>query len=427
VGTAADVFLRPVRQSDWEIVSTQAGYVENNMLKEHSSLAIDQIVTVRVGDSMSANLLVTDIKMSTNAPAETAGTVARINNTTSLIIAPFQEVKAKEQSSGAVDRVDLATIDYESVSHLQRLHVLPQQYCATDSSFQVAANHSSPTCTDAGDDIPVPLDDSYLQQFLTGDNDQDHPDSRADSMSAPLRHAEHGNSGCIVHPVFFITCFEASLSRKLTPAQWEVVATRLTAAPVFACIENCDDHTAQGESKTEGAPEKRIQLTPHAVVQVTMNIHVRPGCCILPAEVRRGMHLRDYAAVRLYVVSSLLGGTALPQRISLKRIFWRIDGGEDGLTSGVHDTEDVKSQLLRCIERAHSARQPYILHDKQVISLSRPRCVSGEKASQTEAAGDQGPERIMLETSDYFVSLVAGRTFARYGATFYYFFYAIRA
>ena len=97
---AMEVTLSPLSSTDWDIVSSQASYIENNLLKSVSIIYLHQILVVPISPSIKAKLVVQQILLQSlksisiddkNATSsQTTHQLARINNSTSLVIAPYE-------------------------------------------------------------------------------------------------------------------------------------------------------------------------------------------------------------------------------------------------------------------------------------------------------------------------------------------------
>lgn len=160
-------------------------------------------------------------------------------------------------------------------------------------------------------------------------------------------------------------------------------------------------------SSNSGGGGSNDPVTPHAIVHVEANVFVRPGGCLLPAAVRKGMALPDYAQVRLYLVSSLMTSTALPRTVVLQRICWNdtTSTDEDSLPS----IEYIKNQLRQRINEAHHYGRPFILHDKQVINITVPKMPC---SLSTTVDGSVVPDEL-VHNVDFVVRLEQGQVASR--------------
>ena len=431
VSVASDVMLKPISSFDWDIISTQAGYIEENMLKGHAILYIGQVVQIRVGKNLSAKLHVQ--RITTNQ--EDNGIVARINNTTSLVVEPYK-TPVKDNNEGmknsTISEVEkiLEHSEHEKVSHLQTLHVLPHAHYGIDTSFQFPTDS---TVIGAITTEEVQLDDCYLDTFLDDSsllsNNNNHSTEYLSSIYAPLHSIQSEQMPiCMVHPLFYLRCFEQALGYKVNHTQWQLILANLQKSPSIACVERASLY--KSTSRDTGNP-----LTAHAVVSIVMNIHIRPGCCVLPTSVRKGLLLYDYDPVRLYLVNSLLGGAVLPHKITLRRVQWntKIDALGNNVADPITTTSNtstidttttsstittdssttsnetiiqVTESLYRSMQSCHRAGLPFILHHQQVVSVATSAPIS-------EGGLLESPEGIQFDSHDYLVELQTGNSTKR--------------
>lgn len=356
---AQEVFLKPVSLADWEIISTQAGYVEENMLKSHCILFIGQVVRVHMGASLFACLVVTAVKTAGLQSPEVRA--VHINNESMLIIEPFQPPAGVDhvETTSAAASINWEALDYESKSHQQVLFVLPQHHAAHDSSYRTSAVISDDAAHDCGSDLG--LNEAYLADFLSESPADSVPNREVPAGLLPLPEDDH--STCIVHPLFLLACFEAALRFKIDLTQWGETENYLSGKTLIACVERCTRSAASVDPPT-----------PHAVVHVRTSVHVRPGCCLLSSSVRAGMLLEDYETVRVYLVTKVLGGTVLPHSVTLRQ---RFDGSATD-QGQLCTAEGARTALSGLIARAHRQNRPFILHDKQVLSVTAPILVHEE-------------------------------------------------
>ena len=433
VSVASDVMLKPISSFDWDIISTQAGYIEENMLKEHAILYIGQVVQIRVGKNLSAKLHVQ--RITTNQ--EDNVIVARINNTTSLVVEPYKTPVndnnecMKNSAISEVEKI-LEHSEHEKVSHLQTLHVLPHAHYGMDTSFQFPTDS---TVIGATTTEEVQLDDSYLDTFLDNSSllsiHSNHSTEYMSSIYAPLHSIQSEQTSiCMVHPLFYLSCVEQALGYKVNHTQWQLMLEKLQKSPSIACVERASIY--KSTSRDAGNP-----LTAHAVVSIVMNIHIRPGCCVLPTSVRKGLLLYDYDPVRLYLVNSLLGGAVLPHKITMRRVQWNpkiaavgntvanpITTSTTTTTTSTIETTTISStttdssttsnetviqiteSLYRTMQACHRAGLPFILHHQQVMTVATP-------APSSEAGLLESPEGIQFDSHDYLVELQTGNSTKR--------------
>ena len=229
----------------------------------------------------------------------------------------------------------------------------------------------------------------------------------------------------MVHPLFYLRCFEQALGYKVNQTQWQLILEKLEKSPSIACVERASLY--KSTSRDSGNP-----LTPHAIVSIVMNIHIRPGCCVLPTSVRKGLLLYDYDPVRLYLVNSLLGGAVLPHNITMRRVQWNPKIAAVGnivadpitttttttstTTTGSTTTDSsttsdktviqVTESLYRSMQSCHRAGLPFILHHQQVVSVATSAPIS-------EGGLLESPEGIQFDSHDYLVELQTGNSTKR--------------
>jgi hypothetical protein len=380
---AQDVCLRPASLSDWEIISTQAEYVEANMLRNHSILFVGQLVRVQMGPTLYACLVVTAVKTTYSG----AGTVraAQITNRSVLVIEPYKSPSELAQAVETAQQTDWSKVDYESKSHLQTLFVLSQQHAKQDSSFHLSCHNEQEVVAS------IDLDEAYLDSFLNSATPNiSLPNTCEPCAPQVLGFPEHDQSTCRVHPLYFIACFEAVLGSQVNASQWTVIEQYLQGLAIIACVERCSQPS-----------DGHNPVTPHAVVRVMASAHVRPGCCILSSSVRRGMCLLDYDPIRLYLVTNLLGGTVLPHALELKPVSGEVSG------TAPQAAEAAKIEVERWIQRAHAADVTVILHDQQLLSLVMPTCTAGADANSGSVSRTNF--ELDMQRREFLVTVKTGR------------------
>eukprot|EP01032_Pedospumella_encystans_P010490 gene10490-12255_t len=204
---ANEVSLIPASAHDWDVISTQASYVENNMLKEHVLLYSSQIVIVNISPSLFVRLVV---QVVTTRPVQGSGdfAVGRITNATTLIIAPYESkptfaAKDSAQNGKEEESIEWEKVKFEPHSHLQLLYVLPQKARYQDSSFQciIPKNSETISITSEEPNFSVPdvmgeINRQAMPEELTkvsgvskktkGTSPPPEPKPKSASQSAPL-------------------------------------------------------------------------------------------------------------------------------------------------------------------------------------------------------------------------------------------------
>ena len=389
---ATDVSLMPASAHDWDVISTQASYVENNMLKEHVLLYSGQIVIVNISPSLFVRLIV---QVVTTKPVQGSSefTVGRITNATTLIIAPYESkpsstAKDFAHSGKKDDSIEWEKVKFEPHSHLQLLYVLPQKARHQNSSFQCTIPHSIETISITGEE-PVAtqdLSDSYLNSFLEENCPAQVPVA-VDNYTTNTHNTSISNdcNVCYVHPMYFVAAYEAAIQRTLTIAEWATVNDILQNKVIYGCVESARRNVSTPAATIPGM--HTTPLTPHAMVRVVISTETRPGACSLSAAVRKGMNLEACDLVRLYVINERLGAMQLPQSITLTRISL----GSNDSGNAVEPSESmVKSAFVRLVEQSSTTAVPFILHHNQVLSLVLPRVINN---GTVELSNKSGVER----------------------------------
>ena len=386
---ATEVSLIPASAYDWDVISTQASYVENNMLKEHVLLYSGQIVIVNISPSLFVRLIV---QVVTTKPVQGSGefTVGRITNATTLIIAPYESkpsttAKDSAQSGKEEESIEWEKVKFEPHSHLQLLYVLPQKARHQDSSFQCSIPNNYEKISIAGEESAAAQDlsDSYLDSFLEENRALQVPVA-VDNCTANSHNTSISNdcNVCYVHPMYFVAAYEAAIQRTLTIAEWATVNDILQNKVIYGCVESARRNVSTPAATIPGM--HTTPLTPHAMVRVVISTETRPGACSLSAAVRKGMNLEACDLVRLYVINERLGAMQLPQSITLTRISL----GSNDSGNAVEPSESmVKSAFVRLVEQSSTTTVPFILHHNQVLSLVLPRVMNNGTIESSNKSG----------------------------------------
>jgi len=427
VSDAVDVSLVPASPVDWDIISTQASFVENNMLKSHTVLYVDQIVLIQIGTSLAAKLIVQSVSLACGAQVTPDFIIGRISNATTLIIAPYTTATTPSPlvTPSGFAAVVWDEVNIEPHSHLQNLFVLPHHCRHKDSGF--ACEMQNPHFKDVYDEETQNLSDSYLNSFLEDNNN-------AVEHSAGGAGRVNDVNTCYVHPLYFIAAYEAAIQRSLSTSEWNTIHNILQDRVVYGCVEvarrappssTSSYTTSTNANNTAVLPGlTTTPLTTHALVTIAVCSTTRPGCCSLPASVRKGMNLEAHDVVRLYVVNRRMGVMQLPTSITLTRVTLSSTGGKgssdrttvsipalsaSASTTATTDTTPissnteipeslVKTALMRLIEANSTSTTPFILHNSQVLSLVLPRTTSDTITS----GGGSG----VYESADYLVKVI---------------------
>lgn len=411
VQDAVEVELVPVSSQDWDIISTQASYVENNMLKSHTVLFINQTVQVRIGSSLAANLVVKNVSLRGASPASDF-IIGRITNATTLIIAPFESPKmdthCTSESPSEPISIVWEDVNFEPHTHLQHLHVLPHSSRHRDSGF--TCDIQNPHFRDVYDEVVQDLSDTYLNSFLEDSREQVVQDTLSQTSDVHSNYSSHTNTAndentCYVHPLYFIAAYEAAIQRTLTSTEWATVHTSLTSKVWYGCVEVARRNPLHSTSSLPGLTT--APLTQHALVTVVLSVQTRPGGISLPASVRRGMNLEAYDLVRLYVINSRMGAVQVPTSITLSRVALSADTVGDTHTTDTVPESLIKTSFMRLVEANSSSTTPFILHHNQLLSLVLPRAAE-EHSRESNASGSSGYESV-----DYVVKIATKVTTAQ--------------
>jgi len=419
---SSEVSLIPASSNDWDVISTQASYVENNMLKEHVLLYNGQIVNVSISPSLLVRLIV---QVVTTKPSQVSNdfAIGRITNATTLIIAPYESkpsFSAKDfaQSEKEEEKIEWEQVKFEPHSHLQLLYVLPQKARHQDSSFQCSIPDNNEMISRSDEEIAIQdLSDSYLNSFL---EDECEPPTAHASVAVNNYHVanQHStsvyNSGsdanvCYVHPLYFVAAYEAAIHRTLTTAEWAIINDILHNKVLFGCVESARRNTSAPASTLPGITT--TPLTLHAMVRVVISPQTRPGACSLSAAVRKGMNLEACDLVRLYVINERMGAMQLPQSITLSRISL---SSSDSVNAAEPPESMVKSAFVRLLEQSSTATVPFILHHNKVLSLVLPKVMNygvgrAESNNTNDAECSDGKNSDLLgtyENVDFLVQVI---------------------
>lgn len=320
--------------------------------------------------------------------------------------------------------------DVEPTSHEQVLFVVPEHCRSINSSYmlplqsiynglppEVSSCAYQPMLESTDYEVQCKLDDLYLNTFLdlsSSNNNFSSSESSHTSNITPENASVYCGDGCeennsradrlidhlaaFVHPLYFLRCYEKTLGKTLTEEEWNQAKNILASQAIIACVE-----TVRRKSTTlSGSATSVNTVTPHALVRLEMSENIRPGACLLPLNLRKGMCLDDYDEVRMYLVTRRLGAAVLPETIVLNPLQWNVSAetsvlsiqsappstvlrlGESSLSNGDEVDSNVKMAFERFVQQNSWPKRPFILHDKQVVTLQIvDHCTTGSLKSAT--------------------------------------------
>jgi len=216
------IHLRPESSFDWDIVSTQAIHIENQLLRSLAVVQQDQIVSIAVSSSLKAHSLIERVE----AAASSSLAVARVANGTELVIAPYhhENVSSSQIVSSIADSGKeagltvtemmnkLPKVDFAVASQQYPLRILPQLYRSQPTAYNLSAITSS--LKGMGGELSDDYLDAFLDQSWSNLSFYDYNHSTIDDFSdypwhnAPIKDDEFT---IYVHPVFVMSALEIAL------------------------------------------------------------------------------------------------------------------------------------------------------------------------------------------------------------------------
>lgn len=328
---ASEVSVQPLSKFDWDVASTQGYYIENNLLRDVLLVAKGRVLSASLSSSLRASFLVTAIRCDGQQEDRE---VARLTNSTSLIVAPFNDTSSSCGSDVIpLTRSPALAARLAETSMIYPLRVLPQSHRLLCTGMDFAESSSSAACSD----------DSYLDALL------------GDQPADPVPWACDDQCTAYIHPLVL----KAALDLAVGEQQGESALAALMSHPA-------DQHwlgTIHLTAPAENSLDKPNALAKKLVVRVRVSDQVRPWHASLPPAAMRALGLQDYAMVRLALhINSI--PTRLPAKILLYPVQWT-----NAAPVAVADAT-VAAAWVRHIEQHSHAEWPYLLSEGQIIPLA---------------------------------------------------------
>eukprot|EP01031_Cornospumella_fuschlensis_P033893 gene33893-41010_t len=373
---AVDVRVQPLSKFDWDIASTQAAKIEGTLLRNVSVVALDTVLHAHVSASLVAKFKVTHIATS-NSSADNGTQVARLTNSTSLIIAPYVDAHSKEnreESDLNLNAFDLPNL-LAKVSSSICFRVMPACHNSASTGYLARENRHDETVNRTPTDILDTLINGAVQAPTTL--------AKSESMTyvwSNISVEENNINAVYIHPLALKSCLEVIAARTVSESELQDVMIKHKYSTWICTI-------------TPIVSTNMVSLTR----KVLFTDIVRPYYAVVPTSVRKALgDIGDHEKIQVTIF--MRSPCIFPTAIRLCPLF-HTDKVElmknDGTETEIEDNSNVVDAIVRFIDSHSSMHNPCMLSHNQVISLD-----SGRKEEKT-----------MMQ--DYVVHLDVDRTTTR--------------
>ena len=339
--------------------------------------------------------------------SESTADVARVNNTTSLVVEPFPTASAnlkdsvrtilpgKNGSLALEGKIKQSQLDYilritAPYSSVQSLRVLPHcfRYCNTDyllHSSEPTDNHVTEETTD------------FLSQFLSTDS-SNNLEAKKKAKILEEKFLDDDNT-VIVHPLYLKSALQMLLQLRsdisVDPRHIDFSAESSLCAGLVGQL-----------FKDKTNPNSASLL-----VKIRISEIIRPFHISIPSNARKVLHLQDFDRVFLKIIDDKAKAAISPTRITLtltgRRHQTFLSGGNQkaSLRKNIHRTspvtspssrassdpnqqhltEAIKAAFFRMIDNETPSQGFFLLSSGQILSLSLPSDLL-ETASSTASS-----------------------------------------
>jgi SpoVK/Ycf46/Vps4 family AAA+-type ATPase len=310
---ATEVHLKPKSLVDWDIVSTQAAFVESNLLKKLGIVSRDEVFCINISSSMKAQLQVQKIICKGQLDQE----VVRITNETVLVIEPYTVGSCAD---GRVPRAQSVNDNdfQQSMKHYE-LRSIPHSWRLHAQHSQGKNNYSKYRDNEAA---VVDLDEC-LKGLL--DDFTDTHDSVTNSTYVWSNITPSDNLfTAYIHPLVIKTALEMALKAKFTWSETNEFMKSKKFHQWMGLVTKKIDCATTKEEEDLCKPIHNLHL-----VHVIITDQIRPYHISLPLNVQKVLQIADYEGVFLELFVNMLP-TTLPSSITFRPLYWENQGPVKG-------------------------------------------------------------------------------------------------
>lgn len=312
VSVADRIHLRPESSFDWDIVSTQAVHVENQLLRSLAVVQAGQLVSIAVSSSLKAHFLIERVETASSSSLS----VARVASGTELMIAPFTDeeqptsrivscpsgiIESKKEAVLTVPEMinKLSKVDICTASKQYLLRVLPQIYRSQPTAYNL--NVIDGKAKGSGREL---MTDDYLDALLDIQSLTNYTQPILDDATVypwsnvPLKDDEFT---VYVHSMFIASILETTFD-----------CAHVTNNTLASFMQQANYHQWVGIIHTDHANS--------CVVKVVATDMIREGHVTVPMIVRKQLLLHDFTAIKLELI--IRSRAIIPDGILLRPVTW---------------------------------------------------------------------------------------------------------
>ncbi|RYH14397.1 hypothetical protein EON65_33675 [archaeon] len=349
VSAAIDVRLEPLSKFDWDVASTQASKIENTLLRDVSIVAVDTILTAHVSPSLKAKFKVSHI--ATNNSSVQSSEVARLTNSTSLIISPYIDTHVDssqyEETGRQFDSLDLPTLLAKLSANLH-LRVMPACHNSQITGYMAnRSSHSDRRAATTNDIL-----DSLTSTPIVPSTPAKSPSNSYVWTNKGID--EHDINTVYIHPIVLKTCLEVMVARTVSADELQDIMIKHMYTTWICAL-------------TPVIPTNMVSIAR----KVVFTDYVRPYYVVIPSCIRKSLgSIGDYDKIQTAIC--IRSQCVLPTAIRLCPLYNR-----DKMGDMVEDPETTRSTnagvvdgLVRFIDTHSSVHSPCMLSHNQIISLN---------------------------------------------------------